>query len=149
MKITVYTDGSCAGNPGVGGYCAILQCNGSERIVRGNVPEITTNNKMELKAVIAAIDWLNTIQKTPCEIEVNTDSKYIIDCSSHKTRKWFEGRANEDLWFELIDKGLKGKHRIKFIKVKAHSGDALNCRADAIAKEECVKAKYELLKGEK
>jgi len=152
MNVTIYTDGACAGNPGVGGYAAILVCNGQERIVRGCMSEIVTNNKMELKAIVEALNWINKVQKAPCELEIHTDSKYIIDCATGKDKDgskrkigWFKGRKNEDLWMEFITQTLKGKHKIKFVKVKGHSGDLMNERCDRIAKEECVKAKHKLV----
>ena len=140
-NVTIYTDGACSGNPGVGGYGAIITCNGVEKIVRGRSKEITTNNRMELMAVISAIKALNK----PCEVTVYTDSQYICQNATHD-RKWLtcEQRPNRDLWLELITVGLKGQHRIKFIKVAGHSGLVMNERCDKIAKEQCVKAKHEL-----
>lgn len=140
-NVTIYTDGACSGNPGVGGYGAIITCNGAEKIVRGRSKEVTTNNRMELMAVISAIKALNK----PCEITVYTDSQYICQNATHD-RKWLtcEQRPNRDLWIELITVGLKGQHRIKFVKVAGHSGLVMNERCDRIAKEQCVKAKHEL-----
>lgn len=140
-NVTIYTDGACSGNPGVGGYGAILTCNGKERIVRGRCKDITTNNRMELTAVIEALKALNK----PCEVTVYTDSQYICTATAHD-RKWLtcDERPNHDLWFELISIGLKGQHRIKFVKVSGHSGLAQNERCDRIAKEQCVKARHEL-----
>lgn len=144
FNVTIYTDGACSGNPGVGGYGAILTCNGQERIVRGRCKEITTNNRMELKAVIEAIKALNK----PCQVTVHTDSQYICQGSTHD-RKWLTSlnRPNHDLWLELITVGLTGGHKIKFVKVAGHAGLAQNERCDRIAKEQCVKAKHELMKG--
>ena len=140
MEIIAYTDGSCSGNPGPGGYAAILTCGNSERKIVGNIAN-TTNNRAELQAVVAVIEWLNRVQKKPCEVVIHTDSQYICDCTTHKSRKWFEGRKNEDLWLQLIEKGNKGKHRIKFVKVQGHSDDEMNARVDKMAREECMKAK--------
>jgi len=155
LNIIAHTDGACSGNPGVGGYCAILTANGVEKIVRGHSSKVTTNNQMELRAVIEVIEWLNKVQKKPCCVEIHTDSKYIVDCTntkmkdgSKKTRKWFEGRPNEEMWLELIDKGNKGGHKIRFVKVKGHSGDIFNERCDRIAKEECVIARHELYEND-
>ena len=154
MKIDVYTDGSCSRNPGVGGYSAILRCGGLERIVKGNVPMVTTNNAMELKAVVETIVWVNTHQKKPCVINIYTDSQYIIDCACGKQKDgskrlvgWFKGRSNEDLWMQLINQTILGKHEIHFFKVKGHSGDALNERANTIAQSECQKAKTKFYSG--
>lgn len=141
FNVTIYTDGACSGNPGVGGYGAILTCNGHERIVRGHCKEITTNNRMEIKAVIEAIKTL----KSPCDVTVYTDSQYICIATTHD-RKWLTSldRPNHDLWIELITAGLKGQHRIKFVKVSGHAGLVQNERCDRIAKEQCVKARHEL-----
>jgi len=157
MKIEVYTDGSCSGNPGIGGYAAILSCGKQERIVRGTElkegkPAVTTNNRMELMAMIRTIDWLDKHQKEPCEVVFYTDSQYVINCalghnkdgSRHKVG-WFKGRLNEDLWMEFICKVRDGKHTVRWVKVKGHGDDQLNARADTIAKEECTKAKYGLV----
>lgn len=139
--VTIYTDGACSGNPGVGGYGAILSCKGHERIVRGRSKEVTTNNRMELMAVIEALKAL----EKPSEVTVYTDSSYIITCTTHD-RKWLtcDERPNHDLWVELITVGLNGKHRIKFVKVEGHTGLVQNERCDKIAKEQCVKARHEL-----
>ena len=141
FNVTIYTDGACSGNPGVGGYGAILQCNGTERIIRGNCKTSTTNNRMELTAVIEALKALNK----PCEVTVYTDAKYICDCVSHD-RKWLtkEERPNHDLWLELITVGLNGKHKIKVVKVAGHSGLIKNERCDKIVKEQVVKERHEL-----
>ncbi|MBP5423864.1 MAG: hypothetical protein J6Y78_15615 [Paludibacteraceae bacterium] len=143
LNVKVFTDGSCLGNPGVGGYCGIMQCNGKERIVAGCCTEMTTNNRMELKAVLEVVDWLNRVQKEPCEIEVYTDSQYIVNCHTHE-RKWLtsESRPNHDIWHELIQKGLAGKHHITFVKVSGHKGVELNERCDKIAKAQALKARH-------
>lgn len=144
FDVTIYTDGACSGNPGVGGYGAILQCKGAEHVVQGCSKEITTNNRMELTAVIEAIRAL----KKPCRVTIHTDSQYVCDCVSHD-RKWLTSasRPNHDLWLELITVGLNGQHKIKFVKVAGHSGLTLNERCDKIAKEQCIKAKHELTEG--
>lgn len=146
MIIKAYTDGACSGNPGVGGYAGIINIDGKETIVQGCSVKVTTNNKMELKAIIEVVNKLNELKKWNCSIIIHTDSQYVIDCTSHKTKAWFKDRPNDDLWFQLITAGNKGHHKIKFIKVKAHSGDKMNERCDKIAKEECARAKHMLLK---
>jgi len=150
MNISIYTDGSCV-NPGIGGYAAILSCNKDERVVKGHTLETVTNNRMELQAVVSAVEWVNRNQKKPCELTVYTDSNYILNCAygknkdgSKRTGAWFNGRANKDLWFQLITEVRKGKHMVKFVKVQA--SDELNNRADALAKAELVAAKHELLR---
>lgn len=144
FNVTIYTDGACSGNPGVGGYGAIITCNGKEHIVRGRCADITTNNRMEITAVIEAIKAL----KKPCEVTVYTDSEYICKATTHD-RKWLTSleRANHDLWIELITAGLNGQHKIKFVKVKGHDGVVMNERCDKIAKEQCIKARHELYGG--
>ena len=139
-NVNIYTDGACSGNPGVGGYGAILICNGIERIVQGSCKDVTTNNRMELTAVIEALKALNK----PCNVTVYTDSKYICQSTKHD-KKWLtsEERPNRDLWMELITVGLKGQHKIKFVKVPAHLGFIMNERCDKIAKEPCVKARHQ------
>lgn len=140
-NVTIFTDGACSGNPGVGGYGAIISYNGVERIVRGRCKDITTNNRMEVTAVIEALKALTK----PCEVTIHTDSQYIIDCTTHD-REWLtnETRKNHDLWLELITVGLKGHHKIKFVKVTGHSGLVQNERCDKIAKEQVIKARHEL-----
>lgn len=139
FDVAIFTDGACAGNPGVGGYGAIISCNGKEHVIRGMSKEITTNNRMELTAVIEAIKAL----KKPCNVSVYTDSQYIIRCVSHD-RDWLtcSTRKNNDLWLELITAGLKGQHKIKFVKVSGHSGIVQNERCDKIAEEQIVKARH-------
>lgn len=141
IPIDVHTDGSSM-NPGPGGYAAILVYKGKEKTVQGF--DITsTNNRMELKAVVEAIKALDM----PCDITVHTDSQYLCFCSQHD-KAWFEKseKKNQDLWFELIMEGLKGRHKIKFVKVRGHSGDAYNERCDKLAKEQMKKAKHEILR---
>ena len=146
LEINAYTDGSCLGNPGVGGYAAILKAKESERICVGySKNHKETCNRMELMAVINVVDWCNKVQKQPCKIIVNTDSKYLVNCSAHK-RSWLtsDERPNNDLWLELIKKGLQGKHFIQFVKLAGQSGHELNERADKLAKEQAVKARHEI-----
>lgn len=134
--VDIHTDGSCKGNPGPGGYAAIIVMGKHEKTVVG-YDLATTNNKMELKAVIEAVKALDK----PCEITVHTDSQYLCTCSKHD-KPWFENtdRPNKDLWFELITEGLVGKHHIKFVKVSGHSGEEYNERCDKLAKEQARKA---------
>ena len=135
-KVDIYTDGACSGNPGAGGYCAILIFNGIEKIVSGGEAD-TTNNRMELVAVIEGLKAL----KEPCEVDLYSDSQYVINAINEK---WLDGwvqsgwRAeskksvkNVDLWQALIP--LLKKHKINFIKVKGHSDNEYNNRCDKIA----------------
>jgi len=143
FDVTIYTDGACSGNPGVGGYGAILNFNGYKKVVCGCCPDVTTNNRMELTAVIEAIKAL----KKPSNVTVYTDSQYICD-GSLKDKDWFKTaeRKNKDLWIELITVSWKGEHKIKFVKVAGHAGDKMNEECDRIAKEQCIKAKHQLIK---
>lgn len=139
FNVDIYTDGACSGNPGPGGYGAIITCKGQEKIVRGFV-ENSTNCRMELIAIIEAIKVLNK----PCQIQVYTDAKYVVD-GVNNCKKWLAKKdlANRDLWMELITIGNEGKHKMKFIKVKGHSGDVMNERCDKIAKEQIRKYWHE------
>lgn len=143
FKVVVHTDGSCKGNPGPGGYGAILVCKDKEKVVRGYDCE-TTNNRMELLAVLEALRAL----KKPCEITISTDSRYLILATSHDD-DWLlrPNRPNRDLWQIFIDLKKAGKHKIAFQKVKGHSGEVYNERCDRIAKEQARKACHILLKG--
>ena len=146
--VKIYTDGACSGNPGVGGYCAILIYNGVEKIVSG-YEENTTNNRMELKAVIEGLKCL----KFKCLVNVYSDSQYVIDAFN---KNWITGWQvngwrnsnkkdvkNPDLWQELIN--LTNKHEVTFIKVKGHSDNEYNNRCDKIAVEEYKKHQNTLI----
>jgi len=141
-KVEIYTDGACSGNPGAGGYGAILIYKGVEKIVSGGNPS-TTNNRMELTAIIKGLEAL----KEPCEVYVYSDSQYAVDAvqkgwltywMSHAWRtKGKDDVKNVDLWQNLID--LMNVHRITFIKVKGHSDNVNNNRCDEIARAEIAK----------
>ncbi len=124
-NVTLWTDGACSGNPGPGGYAAILRCGNHEKEVVGGATE-STNNRMELKAVSAGLAAL----KTPCVVTVVTDSQYVIGMLSQGWKR----KANHDLLAEL-DK-LMRQHQVRWVKVKAHSGSPMNERVDALAKAE-------------
>ncbi|HBR08236.1 MAG TPA: ribonuclease HI [Clostridiales bacterium] len=137
-KVTVYTDGACSGNPGPGGWGAILIYNGREKEISGGERE-TTNNRMELLAVISALSAL----KEPCEIELFTDSQYIEKAINEgwlagwKKKGWRrkDGELkNSDLW-QTLD-GLLNQHRVSFRWVKGHADSAYNNRCDALATEQ-------------
>ncbi len=131
--LTIYTDGSARGNPGNGGYGAIL-------IWKGNSKEIsqgfkhTTNNRMELMSVIAALESLN---RTGLNIEVYSDSKYVVQAVEERwLDKWIAtdfkgGKKNRDLWERYYR--LSKQHRIKFIWVKGHASNPYNQRCDVLA----------------
>ena len=134
--IDIYTDGACSGNPGPGGWGAILRKDATEKELFGG-EALTTNNRMEMMAVIEALRAL----KTPVEARVHTDSQYVQKGISEwihgwKRRGWKtankEPVKNEDLWREL-DR-LAAQHRIEWIWVKGHAGHVENERADELAR---------------
>jgi len=130
--IYLYTDGACSGNPGPGGYGAILQYRGKEKILAQGY-ERTTNNRMELKAVIAGLEEL----KTPgWQVIVVTDSKYVSDAFNLKwiygwVKKGWKNVKNPDLWQQLYS--LTRKHNVSFTWVKGHAGHIQNERCDQLA----------------
>lgn len=140
-EITVYTDGACKGNPGPGGWAAILMYNGNKKEIAGGEPQ-TTNNRMELTAVIRALDCL----KEPCSVEIYSDSKYVIDgiekgwAESWKKRGWKKSdkspALNPDLWDALLQK-LSG-HKVSFHWVKGHDVNEYNNRCDELAVEQSL-----------
>ena len=134
--VTIYTDGACSGNPGPGGWCAILEYNGIEKMLSGGEAQ-TTNNRMELTAVIRALEAL----KRPANVLVHTDSQYVQKGISEwihgwKKRGWKTADKspvkNEDLWRTLDD--LARGHRVEWLWVKGHAGHPDNERADALAR---------------
>ncbi len=134
-QITIYTDGACKGNPGPGGWGAILIHNAIQKQLSGAEKE-TTNNRMELTAVIQALSAL----KSPCKIDLFTDSKYVKDGSQTWIHGWIRNNwkssnksdvKNKDLWILLYEQ--LQKHTINFFWVKGHSGDPLNELADKLA----------------
>ena len=139
-KIEIFTDGSSLGNPGSGGWCAILRYNDQEKILKGS-QKIATNNQMELKAVIEALKIL----KQPCEITLFSDSSYVVNAINNWLSNWikkdFKGVKNPELWKEFLK--FCTPHKIKAIWVKAHNGHIENERCDKIAKEEANKVKDE------
>ncbi len=134
--LDIYTDGACSGNPGPGGYGAILVYKGIEKIISGGEAH-TTNNRMELTAVIKALEAL----REPCEITVTTDSKYVCDgitkgwAKSWRKNGWRKGDGkpalNPELWERLLE--LLDGHKVKFVWVKGHAGHPYNERCDRLA----------------
>ena len=135
-KVDIYTDGACSGNPGAGGYCAILIYKGQEKVISGG-EDSTTNNRMELIAVIKGLETL----KEPCDVNVYSDSQYVVSAVNEgwldmwEKANWRENTKrvvkNVDLWQRLIP--LIKLHKVKFIKVKGHSDNEYNNRCDKIA----------------
>ena len=134
-NVQIYTDGACRGNPGVGGWGATLSYNGVFKEIFGGEQE-TTNNRMEMMAVIQALNLL----KKPCVVTVNSDSKYVLQginewMPNWKKRNWKTAAKqpvkNVDLW-KQIDQ-LAEQHEITWVWVKGHSGNVGNDRADELA----------------
>jgi ribonuclease HI len=134
--VTIFTDGACRGNPGPGGWGAILISGGAEREICGGEPA-TTNNRMELTAAIEALGAL----KRPCRVELHTDSQYVKNGITEWLRLWkargwrtySKGAVkNEDLWRRLDE--AASRHQIDWRWVKGHAGHPLNERADALAR---------------
>ena len=138
-SMTIYTDGACKGNPGPGGWAAIVEYNGKKKELCGGCPQ-TTNNKMELTAVIKAIEWLNTNKCKPCNLRIVTDSTYVM-ISKDKWIRWQKKKTipNGDLWKLLIKTAQAGNHWLEFQHVMGHTGDVMNERCDRLAKEQAVK----------
>lgn len=138
-KVTIYTDGACAGNPGIGGWAAVLIYNGVHKEISG-YDKSTTNNRMELFAVIQALRCLNQ----SCECEVCTDSQYVADAfnkdwiNSWQRNNWRTASKSEvknvDLWRALLYE--VNKHKVTFVKVKGHADVELNERCDELARGE-------------
>ncbi len=137
-KIEIYTDGSSLGNPGPGGWCAILRYKGYEKILQGGENH-TTNNRMELTAVIEALKAL----KEPCEVDLYADSTYVLKGINEWLKNWvkknFKNVKNPDLWREYLN--VSRNHKINVNWVKGHSGHKENEICDKIAKEEALKRK--------
>jgi ribonuclease HI len=142
-KVTIHSDGGCSGNPGPGGWAAVLRYGKQKREISGGAAA-TTNNRMELQAAIAALSAL----KEPCEVEFFTDSKYV----GNGVSKWVKGWKangwrtrnkqpvkNEDLWRALDS--LNSIHRVRWNWVKGHAGEAGNERCDELAQVEIAKVK--------
>ena len=134
--VDIYTDGACRGNPGKGGWGAILVYGGREKELSGGERE-TTNNRMELSAVIAALSAL----REPCEITLTSDSKYVVDAVTKGWAKSWQARGwvkpdkspalNPDLWEKLLR--LLDYHQVTFVWVKGHAGHPYNERCDKLA----------------
>ena len=135
-SVVIYTDGACSGNPGPGGWGSILMYNGHRRELSGGERE-TTNNRMEMMAVIQALETL----KRSCEVVIHTDSTYVMKgmtewLAGWKSRGWKTASKqpvkNVDLW-ERLDEAV-GKHQVEWRWVKGHSGVPENERADELAR---------------
>lgn len=137
-EVILYTDGACSGNPGPGGWGALLKYNGREKTLSGGETH-TTNNRMEMKAVIEGLKALTM----PCHVKIHSDSALIINAftkgwiENWKKRGWKKSDKkpveNRELWEGIIEAGEQ--HTLEWIKVKGHSDDVLNNRVDALAVE--------------
>jgi ribonuclease HI len=141
--VTIHTDGACSGNPGPGGWGAILSFGGHEKELKGGEPH-TTNNRMELMAAIAALESL----KRPCAVDLYTDSEYLRGGITGWIKGWKANGwrtadkkpvKNIDLW-QRLDAAL-GAHHIQWHWVKGHAGHAVNERADQLARDGLVAAR--------
>lgn len=134
--VIVFTDGACSGNPGPGGWAALLQWRGQEKELTGGASH-TTNNRMEMRAVIEALKAINQ----PCHVKIHSDSALIINAfkqgwiESWQKRNWKKANKkpveNRDLWEEMLE-AMK-PHEVEWIKVKGHSDNVRNNRVDALA----------------
>ena len=134
--VEIFTDGACSGNPGPGGYGVILRYNGHIKELSGG-DSATTNNRMELTAIIRALDAL----KEPCKVTLTTDSQYVVNSVEKKwlynweKKNWIRTKndpvPNTDLWKRLIP--LLEKHEVKFVWVRGHNGHPENERCDELA----------------
>lgn len=141
-RIELFTDGACKGNPGPGGWCAILRYNGVEKMISGGEKD-TTNNRMELSAVLFGLKAL----KEPCHVTLQSDSKYVLDSLSKgwvygwKKKGWkkSDGKPalNVDLWQQLLTE--IARHEVEYIWIKGHAGHPENERCDAQAVKESEK----------
>ena len=134
-QVIIYTDGACRGNPGPGGWGALIKFESAEKEIFGGQPD-TTNNQMELSAAIEGLAAL----KEPCSVELFTDSKYVMDGITQWIQNWKKNNwrtaakkdvKNKELWQKLDQ--LISQHRVQWHWVKGHSGDAGNETADLLA----------------
>lgn len=141
-QVEIFTDGACKGNPGPGGWGAILRTGEVEKELSGRERE-TTNNRMEMTAVIEALRAL----KRPCEVDLYTDSKYVIDGITQWVFNWQKRGwktsankpvLNEDLWRALLE--AKRIHKVRWHWVKGHAGHPENERADILASDQALLA---------
>jgi ribonuclease HI len=136
-EVTIYTDGACSGNPGPGGWGAILMAGGIQKELSGYEP-LTTNNRMEIRAAIEALAAL----KKPCKVKLYSDSAYLVNAfrqnwlTNWQRNGWINSKKepveNQDLWKELLR--VAAPHQIEWLKVKGHADNPLNNRCDELAR---------------
>jgi len=137
--VIIYTDGACSGNPGPGGWATILLYGQHKKVISGFEPGTTTNNRMELLAVIRALESL----KEKCRVTVKSDSKFVVNAFVHKwTERWIANGwknsqrkpvENRDLWERLLE--LVAQHEVKFFYTEGHANDPYNNECDRLAKQ--------------
>lgn len=137
-EVSIYTDGACSGNPGPGGWGAVLIYEGTEKEISGGEPD-TTNQRMELRAAIEALERL----KYPCKVKLYSDSAYLINAFNQnwirnwERNGWLNSQKkpveNQDLWQRLI--GLSRYHQIQWVKVPGHRDNVYNNRCDLLARQ--------------
>ncbi|HME84793.1 MAG TPA: ribonuclease HI [Roseiarcus sp.] len=137
QRVLIWTDGACSGNPGPGGWGAVLRYGSHEKELRGGEP-LTTNNRMELTAAIKALESLTR----PCPVTLHTDSQYLRSGVTGWLDRWKRNGwrtadrkpvRNEDLWRRLD--AAAARHEVRWLWVRGHAGDELNERADELARE--------------
>ncbi len=146
-KITIYCDGACIDNPGPGGYCTIVMCDGQEKILSGAELD-TTNNRMELLSAILGMEMF----KDMCEVDLYTDSAYVCNAifegwidiwqGRHWKNSSYQEVSNKDLWvrfYNQINFHEVTIHKVTIHRIKGHSDDKMNDRCETIAKEEIIK----------
>jgi ribonuclease HI len=137
-KVIIYTDGACSGNPGPGGYGAVLRYGSHEKEISGGERQ-TTNQRMEMQAAIAALEQLSEA----CHVLLHSDSAYLVNAfiqnwfGKWQSNGWLNSKKqpveNRDMWEKLLV--LSGKHQIEWVKVKGHTDDELNNRCDQLARD--------------
>ena len=136
-EVTIYTDGACSGNPGAGGYGVVLMYGAAKKELSAGY-RLTTNNRMEVLAVIEGLEAL----KEPCKVNLYSDSRYVVDAIEKgwvvkwKQNGWMRNKKekaqNVDLWERMLE--MLGKHQVKFIWVKGHADNPWNERCDELAR---------------
>lgn len=146
----IYADGACSGNPGVGGFGALLRANEKERELSG-CEELTTNNRMELLGVICALEAL----KRPCSVRITTDSDYVVKGMTKWMDAWIRKNwvnsqkknvLNRDLWERLLR--ASQPHEVEWVWIKGHNGHPENERCDRLARKEITRCKQRMKGGE-
>lgn len=143
--VEIFADGACSGNPGVGGFAAILRAGGREKELSG-CEEMTTNNRMELLGAISGLEAL----RQPCRVRITTDSTYVVKGMTEWMKGWIKNNwrnsqkkevLNRDLWERLLC--ACKSHEVEWAWIRGHNGHAENERCDSLAREEIKKCKKE------